>query len=150
MGGLVAGGLINNQIESGNAKHLRLLVTLSTPWGGHELAASGVANSPVVIPSWYDMVPGSPYQEAIFRQNLPDHLEYHLLFSHRGKFNVISRGNTDGAVSLKSQLIYPAQQRALHIRGYDEDHVGILSSPQVIEDLNRIFLDRITRDATFR
>jgi hypothetical protein len=67
-----------------------LLVTLSTPWGGHELAASGVANSPVVIPSWYDMVPGSPYQEALFKHNLPEHLEYHLLFSHRGQFNMMS------------------------------------------------------------
>jgi hypothetical protein len=150
MGGLVAGGVINNQVEAGNAEYLRLLVTISTPWGGHELAASGVANSPVVIPSWHDMVPGSPYQEAIFRQNLPDHLEYHLLFSHRGKFNVISGGNTDGAVSLKSQLIYPAQERARHIRGYDEDHVGILSSPTVIEHLNRIFLDRLTRDTALR
>jgi hypothetical protein len=127
-----------------------LLVTLSTPWGGHELAASGVANSPVVIPSWYDMVPGSPYQEALFKHNLPEHLEYHLLFSHRGQFNMMSGGNTDGAVSLKSQLIYPAQERARHIRGYDEDHVGILSSPTVIEDLNRIFIDRLTRDTAPR
>lgn len=150
MGGLVAGGVINNHIENGNAESIRLFVTLSTPWGGHEMAASGVANSPAVIPSWYDMVPGSPYQEAIFTQPLPEYLEYHLLFSHRGQFNMMSGGNTDGTVSLKSQLIYPAQERALHIRGYDEDHVSILSSTQVIEHLNRIFAERLSRDSTPR
>jgi pimeloyl-ACP methyl ester carboxylesterase len=150
MGGLVAGGVINNHIENGNAESIRLFVTLSTPWGGHELAASGVANSPAVIPSWYDMVPGSPYQEALFKQSLPEHLEYHLLFSHHGQFNIMSGGNTDGAVSLKSQLIYPAQERALHIRGYDEDHVRILSSPQVIEHLNQIFIERLTRDSALQ
>ena len=146
MGGLVAGGIINSYIENKNGELIRLFVTLSTPWGGHEMAAAGVANSPAVIPSWYDMVPGSPYQEALFKHDLPEHADYYLLFSHRGQFNVMSGGNSDGAVSLKSQLIYPAQERALHIHGYDEDHVSILSSSQVIEDLNRIFADRLNRD----
>ncbi|HAA02816.1 MAG TPA: hypothetical protein DCE18_05545, partial [Syntrophobacteraceae bacterium] len=107
MGGLVAGGVINGQTETGNSDYLRLLITLSTPWGGAEMAAKGVSQSPVVIPCWYDMVPGSPYQEAIFSRPFPPALEYHLLFSYRGGFNVMLGGNTDGTVSLRRQLLIP-------------------------------------------
>ncbi len=146
MGGLVAGGIVNSLSEAGNADMLPLLVTISTPWGGHEMAENGVQQSPAVIPSWYDMVPGSPYQAGILSRPFPERLEYHLLFSHRGGFNVMSGGNTDGAVSLKSQLIGPAQQRAVQIRGFDEDHVGILSSKEVIEYLNQILERRLLRD----
>jgi hypothetical protein len=146
MGGLVAGGVVNCQTESGKSDYLRLLVTLSTPWGGAEMASKGVSQSPVVIPCWYDMVPGSPYQAAIFSRPFPPDLEYHLFFSHRGGYNVMLGGNTDGTVSLRSQLIMPAQERALEVRGFDEDHGSILASPVVIERLNSILADRRRRD----
>lgn len=138
MGGLLAGGIVERLADSGHGDLLGKLVTLATPWGGHELAATGVDNSPAVVPSWYDMVPGSPYQERVFSGPWPDRLDYHLLFSHRGGYNVMSGGNTDGVVSLKSQLLPAAQDRAVSIRGFDEDHTSILRSKAAIAHLMSI------------
>jgi uncharacterized alpha/beta hydrolase family protein len=142
MGGLVSRGFINLLIEERQAEFIRLFISLSTPWGGHELASKGVKNSPAVVPSWYDMVPHSPYIQRLFNKPFPTHLEYHLIFSHRGGVNMMTGGNTDGTVSLQSQLLLPAQQSAIQIRGYHEDHVSILSSPSVIHQLNLLFENR--------
>jgi pimeloyl-ACP methyl ester carboxylesterase len=131
MGGLLAGGIVTRLEESGHGDLLGTLVTLSTPWGGHELAATGVSNSPAVVPAWFDMVPGSRYQQLIFAAPWPKHLTYHLIFSHRGGYNVMSGGNTDGVVSFDSQLSSPAQERAASIRGFAEDHTSILASEAV-------------------
>ncbi len=138
MGGLVAGGLINRLQASGHGDMLATFTTLSTPWGGHELAATGVANSPAVVPAWYDMVPGSLYQEELFATPWPAHLSYQLFFSHRGGYNVMSGGNTDGVVSLASQLLPAAQDRAITLRGFDEDHTSILRSASAGRALARV------------
>lgn len=139
MGGLLAGGVVCRLDESGHGDLVDILVTLATPWGGHELAASGVSNSPAVIPAWYDMVPGSRYQEMIFAGPWSPRLTYHMIFSHRGGYNIMSGGNTDGVVSLKSQLLPAAQDRAVTVRGFDEDHISILASEAVSERLTTLF-----------
>lgn len=139
MGGLLAGGIVTRLVESGHGDMVDTLVTLATPWGGHELAASGVSNSPAIIPAWYDMVPGSRYQAMIFAAPWSPHLTYHLFFSHRGGYNVMSGGNTDGVVSLKSQLFPAAQERAATMRGFDEDHTSILESDEVLKRLATVF-----------
>ncbi len=139
MGGLLAGGIVTRLDESGHGDLVDTLVTLATPWGGHELAVSGVTSSPAIIPAWYDMVPGSRYQDTIFAAPWSPRLTYHLFFSHRGGYNVMSGGNTDGVVSLRSQLLAAAQDRAVTIRGFDEDHTSILESDPVIKRLATVF-----------
>jgi len=61
MGGLVARGFINRVIAAndGRVDGLRLFISISTPWDGHRAAQRGVNRAPVVVPSWYDMAPGS-------------------------------------------------------------------------------------------
>ena len=136
MGGILSRGFINLLIEEKKAEYIHLFITLSTPWGGHEMASKGVDASPVAVPSWYDMVPQSPYLQMLFNKPFPTHLEYYLFFSHRGGGDMMTGGNTDGTVSLQSQLVLPAQQSATQIRGFHEDHTSILSSPVVIDQLN--------------
>lgn len=138
MGGLLAGGVVVRLCESGHGDMVEKLITLSTPWGGHEFAAAGVARSPAVIPAWFDMVPGSDYQMKIFVDPWPPNLIYHLFFSYRGGFNVFAGSNTDGVISISSQLLPAAQERAASIRGFDEDHTSILTSAAVIERLNNV------------
>lgn len=138
MGGLVAAGMVGRLQASGHGELVATFTTLATPWGGHELAASGVDKSPAVVPAWYDMVPGSAYQGEIFAAPWPANLSYHLFFSHRGGFNVMSGGNTDGVVSLASQLLPAAQDRAASLRGFDEDHTSILRSASASHFLARV------------
>ena len=61
MGGLVARQGITNYIKGTERNDIPLFVSISTPWGGHPTAKPGLENSPVVIPSWRDMEPGSAF-----------------------------------------------------------------------------------------
>jgi hypothetical protein len=52
-------------------------------------------------------------------------------------------GSHDTVVSVMSQIPLWAQEEAVRIRGYDQDHEGVLVAPQVVTELNRI-LDEVT------
>lgn len=143
MGGLVARGFINRNVAQEGESAVDLFVTISTPWQGDDAAQMGVSQAPVVVPSWYDMVPGSPYASSLFEQPLPEKLPYFLLFSYQGKGSLISSANNDGTVTLKSQLLPKAQDAATRVIGYDEGHVSILQNKQVVNKLNRIMADTL-------
>ena len=115
-------------------------ISISTPWGGEELAEIGVKYSPAVIPAWRDMQPGSEFINSIFRKKIPPAVDYYLFFGHKGNRNIL-RPNNDKAVTLASQLDQRSQRDAKMIYGFDEDHVSILSSKQVISQYNAILAD---------
>ncbi|MCH9699035.1 MAG: alpha/beta fold hydrolase [Gammaproteobacteria bacterium] len=145
MGGLVSRGFINRNVVQEGGGVVDLFVTISTPWGGIETAQTGVDHTPVVVPSWYDLVPGNPYASSLFEQPLPDNVPYFLLFSYRGKGELISSStnNSDGTVSIQSQLLPKAQDAATSVIGYDEGHVSILQNKRVVNKLNRIMADTL-------
>ena len=137
------GGLVVRRLLLDNGEHLpqvRRFVTLSTPWAGEVAAEGGVKYSPAVVPSWHDMRPDGPFMRSLFDRRLPAHVDYSLLFGHRGAPG-LWRPNNDGTVTLASQLRRAAQEEARTIFGYDEDHASILVSPQVTAQL-RSLLDR--------
>jgi pimeloyl-ACP methyl ester carboxylesterase len=137
MGGLVARGFIlKNVYEDGN-DYIKLFVSISSPFGGLETAKKGVESAPEAIPSWHDVVPGSPYIEKIFSQPLKGKIDYYLLFSHKGGCSFFL-DNNDGAVTLRSQLDLRAQKDAIAKWGFDEGHVTILSSKDVLGIYNDI------------
>ena len=143
MGGLVARSfIIENSFEGGN-DYLRLFVSISSPFGGLETAKKGVESAPAAIPSWHDVVPGSPFIEKIFSQPLSTKIDYYLLFSHKGDCSYFM-DNNDGSVTLRSQLELRAQKDAIERWGFDEGHVSILSSEDLLEKYSDI-LER-TRD----
>ncbi len=146
MGGLVTRGIIQEQMKAGNDAWLKLFVSISTPWNGDDMAGKGVRSSPVVIPSWYDMVPGSPFIEHLFADPLPAHMNYYLYFSYRGAWSVMTKDNNDGTVSLHSQLFNPAQKSAIQVRGFDEDHGTILTSSEVVEQVIALLENRRQQD----
>ena len=137
MGGLVARGFVNRVVATGDGRvdGLRLFLTMSTPWDGHRSAQSGVDRAPVVVPSWYDMAPGSPFLDALLEQPLPPSIPYDLLFSFAGRSRLV-RGANDGAVTIASQLDMRAQTQSRVVRGFDESHGSILRSEDVIAFLN--------------
>jgi len=126
MGGLIGRGFL---LEQANAHEdfVDVFVSFSTPWEGLDAAKLGIKYAPAAVPSWYDIATDSPYQQAIFETKLPRSLSYYLLF-----------GYSDTAVPIKSLLFDPAQREAVRIIGYNEGHVSILASPQVIDDFFRI------------
>lgn len=143
MGGLVSRGFINRLTEQGKPC-VPLFVTLSTPWQGHPGARVGRDRSPVVIPSWYDMSPGSPYIDSLTRTPLPAGTRYYLFFSYRGGKALMTDGNTDGTLPIASMLDLGMQEAAARVTGFNEDHASILQSPDVSFRLGRI-LDTLDR-----
>lgn len=129
MGGLVVRSFLADYGDQFPAA--KLFVTLSTPWGGDALADDGVAYSPAVIPSWHDVRAGGRFVQTLFHKPLPRELDYYLLFGHAGHYSLLRPASNDGTITLASQLRPAAQSEARRVFGYDESHVGILSSPQV-------------------
>ncbi len=144
MGGLVSRSMIQHYAKLPKRCDVPVYITLATPWSGHSSAETGVKLAPAIVPSWYDMVPQSKFLEKLFAQPLPEETDFHLFFAHRGSAGIkFSSGNTDGTVSLSSQLFLPAQDAATSIYGVDEGHVDILSNTNVLKKLRRI-LDEST------
>lgn len=131
MGGLVSRDFILKNLGDGN-RYLGRYVTISTPWAGQEFAESGVKRAPSVIPSWRDMVPGSDFQEDVFRRHLRGKVDHLLLYGHRSKRSLMLPPENDGTVSVKSETDPRAVKDAVEVVGFDEGHVSILSNDEVI------------------
>lgn len=135
MGGLVVRSFLVN--HGAEFPQLRLFVSISTPWGGEPSADLGVRHSPAVVPSWRDMQPDGEFMRALFERRLPAHVQQVLYFGHKGGYSLM-RPNTDGTVTLASQLRMPAQAEAKLVVGFDEDHASILTSPQMAAQLSAL------------
>jgi len=123
-----AGGLVSRSALTKIQKEGGMLpcafVTLSTPWLGVESAQTGTRLSPVVLPAWIDLAPGSPFVRNMFDTPLVS--PHYLLFGYSG-------GNgTDGAVSLESMLRNSAQRQAVRVMGFPQSHRAILRSPEAV------------------
>jgi hypothetical protein len=143
MGGLVSRSLINQWVESVGERRavtLDAFITISTPWGGHAAAAAGVEHAPEVVPSWYDMGPGSDFLKGVFKTNLPPECRYYLLFGYEGGSALVG-GVNDGVVAVSSELAAEAQEQAAKVYGFPESHVSILRSKDVADRLNRILAE---------
>jgi pimeloyl-ACP methyl ester carboxylesterase len=144
MGGLVSRAFLLDYYAGVRQDIESVFVTISSPLGGMPSAGAGVERSPVVINSWRGLAPGSEFLEGLFysdpttkavRRRLPRRVSYHMLFGFRGG-NL--SGSSDGIVPLASQLRAEAQQEALSLRGFDEDHTSILLSDAAARRLNEI------------
>jgi pimeloyl-ACP methyl ester carboxylesterase len=143
MGGLVSRSfLVKNVLEDQN-RYIDRFVSISTPWGGHEAAAMGVHFSPAVVPSWRDMVSGSEFQKSIFSKPLRGHVDHLLLYGTRASFSLVLPRENDGTVSVASQVAPAARADAVDIIGFDADHVGILSLPEVVHIVEAFLADEL-------
>lgn len=145
MGGLVSRFALNQHLVNSKENFIKLLITISTPWQGHRAAAFGVKQSPLVIPSWYDMVADSPFLKSIHRTALPPEVEFDLFFGYRGDAN--RNGELgDGTVLLSSMLDADMQKAATRIYGFDADHRNILTNQDVVQQLNQVLVKALQND----
>jgi pimeloyl-ACP methyl ester carboxylesterase len=148
MGGLIARAALDEFREADLADVVPLFVSLSTPWGGHAAAAVGVQRSPVVLPAWRDIKPGSAFLRRLMETPLSDEVEFHLFFGFEGHraFKGIG-GTNDGVVAMASQLASEAQRDADTMRGFPADHTDILRRQDVAKALNAVLArtERLSR-----
>lgn len=138
MGGLVARRALRWRADE-DPPLVRGLVTLASPLGGMDSAGAGVDMSPVVVPSWRDLVPDGPFLGEQYDRPLPTGTEYHLLFTY------LDQGASDGTVLLRSQLRPEAQAEADVVRGFPTSHVGVLIHPDALAQV-WVALDRCRGD----
>lgn len=129
MGGLIARDYINRLKQKGD-NYIDTFISISTPWGGHKSAETGLKYSPIVLSVWQDMAPNSNFLNKLLIPQLVSSTPFYLLFSYHGG-NIIEQQNNDGVVSIKSQLRYEAQEESKLVRGFDENHMSILRNKQV-------------------
>jgi hypothetical protein len=137
MGGLIARAAVNELVRDKTSHYLKLYVSFSTPYGGHDAAKSGIQYAPVIVPSWIDMVPDSKLLVHLHEQKLPANVPFHLFFG----FNESDgrKGEcSDSTITLRSQLDPRAQAVAVNVYGYDDTHTGILKDAAVIKKINGI------------
>ncbi|MCB2170897.1 MAG: alpha/beta hydrolase [Deltaproteobacteria bacterium] len=144
MGGLVARYAILQNVYEDHQDYVRLFLTISTPWGGHRAAAQGVKYAPAVVPSWRDMAPGSAFLTHLYSRPLPPEIPHYLFFSYSGRSGMMDENN-DGAVTLESQLDYRVQRHAQALDGFDEDHVQVLYSGDLVAVFNAALKERTDR-----
>ncbi len=147
MGGLVSrAALIEKNAFS---ESIKLFISISTPWGGERRAKTGVESSPAVIPSWKDMDPDSLFIKRIFATKIDSSIRYYLFFGHRGGGSPF-RQNNDNTVTLESMLDSRAQADALKVTGLNEDHVSILSSPEMMGNFKAVLAStEANKDKTY-
>ncbi len=137
MGGLVARRAVQMIIEENETPYISGLVTISTPWNGHAMAKLGVDHAPEAIPSWYDMEPESDFIQNSF--SLPLETKHLLIYGDKSKRSILLPKENDGSVSVESMTDDRALQAATESISFSEDHMSILRSKQVLEELERFF-----------
>ena len=83
------------------------------------------------------MSPESAFLRNLFSAPLVGGVRHHLVFAFHNTSR-LSKESGDGTVPLDSQLPYAAQAQAASLRGFNEDHLSVLTSAEVGSYLNLI------------
>lgn len=132
MGGLVVREALNRYRGSKRENRVALLITIASPLGGHPAAATGVKRGPLVLPSWRNLNPASPFINRLFRKPLPPHVKHQLLYTYGNPRKQKRGANSDGVVPLSSQLLPIAQRQASAQFGFNSSHAGVLKDQDAI------------------
>ncbi len=129
MGGLASRGAIQRVVKQVGTNFIPEFFTVSTPWAGHEAAASAVKHLKYPVPSWRDMAPGSDYLQEILSQPLPPGTRHDLMFSFKHSGSIGLPPDNDGVVGVASELFEPVQTQAATVFGLPLGHMEIPNSP---------------------
>ena len=136
MGGLLSKEYINIQ-QKHNHMIINNFISISTPWSGHSGAQLGLEYAPDVIPVWNDMAPQSQFIKKLFDTKYKNSPKHTLFFGFKGTSLFVSE-NSDGVVSINTQLRAIAQDEAYIVKGFNEDHMSILQNRELIYSINNI------------
>jgi len=149
MGGLVARDMLAKFLHDDQTTFVRMFISLSTPWGGIAATTDGVRRSPFVIPAWIDLQPEGRFLGSLYTTSLKPQVEFHLLYGHRAsRFGFLDDDESDGTVTVESQLDDRARRDAVQVLGFEEDHDSILKSQAVIAAVNAALLQADRGGAT--
>ncbi len=146
MGGLIARDVLIKTSRSNVV--VPALVTISTPWLGHDGAALAARFVPLSVESWADIATGSAYLKSLFESDsgqplsLPTGTHHHLIFSYKHRWAAFGSPH-DEVVTVESQLSRSAQEQAQRVYGFEATHTEVLTNPGTADLLNQILTAEI-------
>ena len=135
MGGLMCRSFLMKHEAGAHRYRISKYITINSPLNGLESARTGVARSPIVVPSWRDAASNSEYVKRVHGWNMPESIDYRLIFSY------LKGQDGDGVVSMTSQLSEQLQNEARRIYGFNAQHTALLETPEFTALLNRILAE---------
>ena len=147
MGGLVSRGAIRLLFLENLKDYISLYVSLSTPYGGHTEVQRGVERLPdsAIVPSWKDLASDSEFIKTLYDPSILPEIDFRLFFGYKDPKKFRIGANSDGIISIKSQLDFRAQKESFRQYGFDDDHETILKDPEVVSMLNIIFEKELSK-----
>ncbi len=135
MGGLVARRAIDLAVADEGADFIPKFVSISTPWGGHPAAESGLRHLKKPVPSWLDVAPESAYLHSLHSVPPPAGTRHWLFYGQKTKRLPWLKGENDGVVQVKSETDPRILRHAAGVKVYPFQHEEILFQPAVLRDV---------------
>lgn len=133
MGGLVTRAALSQAVASEGENFIPRFVSLSTPWGGHQAAESGIRHLKKPVPSWLDVVPNSPFLTHLYATPLPSGTTHDVIYGSVEKGPFWLKEPNDGVVTIASETDPRILHRARSVRHLPYGHVPILSQPEALD-----------------
>ncbi len=133
MGGLVARAGIDAEAKTSGANFIPKFVTISTPWGGHNAAASGIRHLKKPVPSWLDVAPNSDFLLAIYAAPLPKAMAFYLIYGSKEGGPFWLKGENDGVVTVASETDPRITREASSVTHFPYGHVEILNQSDTLK-----------------
>ncbi|MCH6256271.1 hypothetical protein MLD52_06910 [Puniceicoccaceae bacterium K14] len=133
MGGLVVREALNHYKSGDSENRVEAFVSIASPFGGIRAAATGEKHGLLVLPVWRDLNPEKQFVRGLFRNEYPESLKHHLFYAYENDAFMKFGKNSDGVVSMASQLDKRAQEGAINQFGFESGHVSILEDRDMIE-----------------
>lgn len=134
MGGIIVREALNLLEDNEQENKVDLFISIATPFGGHGASAIGEKHGLIVLPAWRDLNPQNEFIAQLFRKPLPEYTQHRLIYAFQND-NLLKTGeNSDGIVSLASQLRPEAQKESYEQFGINNTHTGILDDPALATD----------------
>lgn len=135
MGGLMVREYLAECVRTSGCDYAGNFISISSPYGGIDNMALWLDFARVVMPAWRNLVPDGPFLKHLFALPLPSGVRHTMFISFRNTSR-FSGDSSDGVIPVKSQFRLETQRQAVAIRGFNEDHVSILDSKDVHDELN--------------
>jgi hypothetical protein len=130
MGGLVSRVAIYDAVEAEGADFIPQFISISTPWGGHKAAKTGIRMLKHPVPSWLDVCPNSDYLVSLYTIPLPPGTAHHLIYG------VTGNGKDDGVVTVESETDPRIAASAASVTRFPYEHTEILSQNDVLASVS--------------
>ena len=133
MGGLVARAALTRVVAREGQNFIPRFVSISTPWGGHKAAESGIRHLKKPVPSWLDVAPNSPFLTHLYATPLPQGTTHDLIYGSVQKGPFWLKEPNDGVVTIASETDPRIEDSARSVRHLPFGHVPILNQPETLE-----------------